>query len=66
MYRLKEALKENGITYDEISKVLNIKSHSTISLKINGKSEISTKEAYLLKELIEKKSGKKYSIEDLF
>lgn len=66
VYKLKEILRDNDISYEEIGEVLNIKSSSTISLKINNKSVFSTKEAALLRDLIEKKSGKKYSLEELF
>lgn len=66
MNNLKEILREAKITYEEIGDALNIKSNSTISLKVNKKADFTTKEASLLKKLIENKTGKAYSLEELF
>ena len=66
MEKFKKVLKEAGITQMEISKALNIKSLSTVNLKINGKAEFTTKEANELKKLINKKLNSNYTLEDLF
>lgn len=66
MEKLKKILKDAGITQMEISKELDIKSLSTINLKINGKAEFTTKEANTLKNYINEKTNKNYSLEDLF
>mgnify|MGYP001852579111 CR=1 FL=1 len=66
MKKLKKILKDAGITQMEISKELDIKSLSTINLKINGKAEFTTKEANTLKNYINEKTNKNYSLEDLF
>lgn len=63
---LKSILKEVGINYDDISNTLGIKSHSTISLKINGKANFTTVEASKLKKMLEEKSGRTYTFEELF
>lgn len=59
-------LRENGITHKDIAEKLNINSLGTISLKLNGKSIITLEEANGIKELLEKKTKKKYKLEDLF
>lgn len=66
MNKLKQVLREAGITQLEIIKVLNIKSLSTINLKINGKAEFTTREAIILKNFINTKTKNNYSLEDLF
>ena len=66
MEKLKKILKDAGITQLDISKELNIKSLSTINLKLNGKAEFTTKEANDLKNYINKKTNKDYSLDDLF
>ena len=66
MKLLKEIIQEVGITQQEIADALEIKSLSTINLKINGKYEFTTREASLLKNLINSKSNRNYTIEDLF
>ncbi len=66
MENLKKALKEANIKHSDISKKLNIKSLSTISLKVNGKSSFTTKEASILKQMINERSGKQYTIDYLF
>lgn len=63
---LKELLKENNITQLDIANELGIRSLSTVNQKLNNKSEFTVKEAILLRDLIEKKTNKKYSIEELF
>lgn len=63
---LKAVLEDANVKYQEISKTLGIKSLSTISLKVNGKAHFTTTEATLLKNLINKKSGKNYTLEQLF
>lgn len=67
MYKkLNELLRSNNITHKMIAEKLNISSLGTISLKLNGKSIITLEEAIKIKELLEKKSKKKYKLEDLF
>lgn len=63
---LKAILKDEKITNKDVQECLNIKSLSTVSLKINGKANFTTNEAILLKNLINEKSGKKYTLEQLF
>ena len=62
MKSLKEIIREANISYNDICSALSIKSAGTVSLKIN----VTTKEASNLKKLINEKTGKKYSLEDLF
>lgn len=66
METLKKILKESNITQNEIAKALNIKSLSTVNLKINGKATFTTKEATVLKKLINTRLNTNYSLEDLF
>lgn len=66
MNKLKLLIMEANLTQAEIGKELNIKSLSTINLKLNGKAEFTTKEAQTLKNLINKKLNTNYSLEDLF
>lgn len=66
MEKLKKILKEAGITQNEIAEALDIKSLSTINLKINNKAEFTTKEAVLLKNLINKRLNSDYTVEELF
>lgn len=63
---LRTILKDLNITQQEVAKELNIKSLSTINLKINGKASFTTVEATLLKNLINKKSKTNFTLEDLF
>ncbi len=66
MTQLKEILKELNITQLDIANELNIRALSTVNQKINNKSDFTVREAILLKNLINKKSKKKYTIEGLF
>lgn len=63
---LKKVLKEADIKQSEIATELNIKSLSTVNLKLNKKAEFTTEEARLLKNLINAKTNKNYTIEELF
>ena len=63
---LKIILNDAGISHQEISDELGIKSLGTVSLKVNGKAEFSVSEAMKLKKLINSKTGKDYRFEDLF
>lgn len=63
---LNKLLKQNGITHKDIAEKLSINSLGTVSLKLNGKSIITLEEANGIKELLEKKTRRKYKIEDLF
>ena len=65
MIKLKELLRDVEITQFDIAKELDIKSLSTVNQKINNRSEFSV-EAILLRDLITKRTSKKYSIEELF
>ena len=66
MLQLKDILKNANITQMEIATALNIKSLSTVQQKLNNKSEFTMNEAILLRNLIKKRTNKKYSIEELF
>ncbi len=66
MQELKTLIKEAGLTQSDISLALNIKSLSTVNLKLNGKAEFSTKEATILKNMINEKLKSNYTLEDLF
>lgn len=63
---LKKLLKDANITQGDVAKELNIKSLSTMSLKLNGKAEFTTGEAVKLKNLINSKLHTNYTIEELF
>lgn len=66
MYKLREILKDNNIKNTDVAEILNIKSLSTVSLKINGKAEFTAKEASILKNYVNEKAKTNYTIEDLF
>ncbi len=66
MNNLKEIIKDAEIKQSEIAEALNIKSLSTVNLKINGKSSFTTREASILKNMINNKTNKNYTIEELF
>lgn len=66
MVQLKDILKNANITQLDIANELGIRSLSTVNQKINNKSEFTVREAILLRNLIKKRTSKKYSIEDLF
>lgn len=66
MIHLKDILKESNITHLDIANELGISSLSIVNQKINNKSEFTVKEAIRLRDLIRKKTSKKYSIEELF
>lgn len=66
MQELKTLIKEAGLTQSDISLALNIKSLSTVNLKLNGKAEFSTKEATILKNMINEKLKSNYTLEELF
>ena len=59
MYKLREILKENNIKNSDVAKILDIKSLSTVSLKLNNKSVFTTKEANALKNYINEYSENK-------
>lgn len=63
---LKKLLKDANITQGDVAKELNIKSLSTMSLKLNRKAEFTTGEAMKLKNLINSKLHTNYTIEELF
>ncbi len=63
---LKKVIKNANIKQYEIANELNIKSLSTINLKLNGKAAFTTEEAKLLRDLINRKTNKNYTIEELF
>lgn len=64
--KIKEILKNENIKHEEIRDLLDIKSKSTLSLKLNGKSHFSTGQAKKIKDYINKKTNKNYTIEELF
>ena len=59
MQKLKDILKESNIKQADIANILDIKSLSTINLKLNGKAEFTTKEARQLKDYIVKNTKNK-------
>lgn len=63
---LKKLIAKYNITYGDIAKVTGIKSHSTISVKVNGKADFFVKEIWAIRDYIYEKTGKFYYIEDLF
>ena len=63
---LKKLLKDANITQSDVAKELDIKSLSTMNLKLNKKSEFTTGEARKLKNLINSKLHTDYTIEELF
>lgn len=66
MVKLKDILKDANITQLDIANELNIRALSTVNQKLNNKSDFTVKEARLLRDLIEKRTSKKYSLEELF
>lgn len=66
MEQLKDILRNANITQFDIANELGIRSVGTVNQKINNKSEFTVKEAILLRKLIEQKTFKKYSIDELF
>ncbi len=66
MSKLHEVLKQNKIKQSELARLLSIKSLSTINLKINGKANFTTEEAKKIKQYINSKTDKNYTIEELF
>lgn len=66
MEQLKDILKNANITQLDVANELGIRSLSTIYQKINNKSEFTVNEAVKLKNLINNKLNKKYTIEELF
>ena len=66
MSKLHEVLKQNKIKQSELDRLLSIKSLSTINLKINGKANFTTEEAKKIKQYINSKTDKNYTIEELF
>lgn len=66
MIQLKDILKDFGITQLDIANELNIRSLSTVNQKVNNKSDFTVREAIILRNMIERKSGKRFTIEELF
>lgn len=66
MYELKMLLNKAGLTQLDVKEALGIKSLTTVNLKLNGKADFTTKEAQILKKLINEKLNANYSLEDLF
>ena len=66
MYKLKMLLDKANLTQSEVGDALGIKSLSTINLKLNGKADFTTKEAQVLKKLINERLNTNYLLEDLF
>lgn len=66
MIQLKDILRGANITQLDVANELGIRSLSTVNQKINNKSEFTVKEAIVLRNLIKKRTSKKYSIEKLF
>ena len=66
MELLKKLLRDANITQSEVAKELDIKSLSTMNLKLNGKADFSTEEARKLKNMINSKLNTNYTIEELF
>lgn len=66
MIQLKEILRDGNITHLDIANELEIRSLSTVNQKVNNRSDFTVKEALLLRNLIKKKTNRKYTIEELF
>ena len=66
MYELKMLLNKAGLTQLDVKEALGIKSLTTVNLKLNGKADFTTKEAQILKKLINEKLNADYLLEDLF
>lgn len=66
MAKIKDVLIELNIHQYDVLGVIDIKSLSTLNLKLNGKADFTTKEALKLKKYINSKSSKQYTLEDLF
>lgn len=66
MNKLKFLLKKAKLTQNDLRNLLKIKALSTINLKLNEKSDFTTKEARLIKDEINRRLNTNYSIEDLF
>ena len=66
MYELKMLINKAGLTQSDVGEALGIKSLTTVNLKLNGKADFTTKEAQILKNLINEKLKTNYSLEDLF
>lgn len=66
MFRnLKAELVRHNISNIDIAKKLGI-TEGTASLKLNGKAKVSLEEAFIIQDLINEKSSKVISIEELF
>ncbi len=66
MDKLKKLLKELNIGCDEIAKTLGFESNEKVGEKLENRDEFTVREAIILRDLIQKKSSKRYSIEELF
>ena len=66
MEKLKEILRSANISERELAEELNIKSLDVIKLKLDDRLEITTREANVIKNLVNNRTGNKYSLEDLF
>ena len=62
---LKAELTKAGISNQDVAKKLDV-TEATASLKTNGKTIVTLKEAYLYQELIEEKTGIHIPLETLF
>ena len=60
MYELKMLLNKAGLTQLDVKEALGIKSLTTVNLKLNGKADFTTKEAQILKKLINEKLNADY------
>ena len=66
MHELKMLLNKAGLTQADVANALKIKSLTTVNLKLNRKADFTTKEAQILKKIINEKLNANYSLEDLF
>ena len=66
MILLRKLVSKNIISYDEIAKITDIKTHATISNKMTGKNKFYVNEVWTIRDYIYEKTGKFYYIEDLF
>ena len=63
---LKDVIRRYDIKQADLMKLLDITSQTTISHKLNGKSDFSVKEAKLIIKYLEEKTGLRLRFEDLF
>ena len=66
MKLIKQLVYEKKVKHDELMKAADIKSRSTITLKLNGTYSFTTEEAGKIKKYINDKLQTNYTIDELF